>query len=207
MVTNKIILDLYGGTGAWSKPYAEKGYDVRNITLPMFDILDPYVQEQCIKLKPHGILVAPPCTQFSFARARNTNLKNPRNLKLGMELIMACLKIIWKCQYEIEKQSAKKTTLKFWALENPNGFLKHFLGKPVYAFDPWYFGDMYKKKTHLWGWFNKPKQTFFIKPSTPKFRDMKTISDLESWKNVKTRQDKRSITPSGFAKAFFEANP
>ena len=30
----KIILDLCGGTGAWSKPYREAGYDVRLITLP-----------------------------------------------------------------------------------------------------------------------------------------------------------------------------
>lgn len=202
MSTRKIILDLCGGTGAWSMPYSKKGYDVRNITLPDYDIRTYKPPENV-----YGILAAPPCTQFSFARSRNTKIKNPRNLKSGMELIIACLNIIWKCQYEIEKQSAKKTTLKFWALENPNGFLKYFLGKPIYSFDPWYFGDMYKKRTHLWGWFNKPKQTFFIKPHGEKFRDMKTISDMESWKNAKTRRAKRSITPSGFAKAFFEANP
>lgn len=27
---DKIILDLCGGTGSWSKPYKEAGYDVRN---------------------------------------------------------------------------------------------------------------------------------------------------------------------------------
>jgi ubiquinone/menaquinone biosynthesis C-methylase UbiE len=26
---NKIILDLCGGTGSWSKPYSDNGYDVR----------------------------------------------------------------------------------------------------------------------------------------------------------------------------------
>jgi hypothetical protein len=26
---NKIILDLCGGTGSWSKPYVNTGYDVR----------------------------------------------------------------------------------------------------------------------------------------------------------------------------------
>ena len=26
---DKIILDLCGGTGSWSKPYKENGYDVR----------------------------------------------------------------------------------------------------------------------------------------------------------------------------------
>ena len=28
---DKIILDLCGGTGSWSKPYKENGYDVRVI--------------------------------------------------------------------------------------------------------------------------------------------------------------------------------
>ena len=37
-MTNKIILDLCGGTGAWSKPYVNAGYDVRNITLPDYDV-------------------------------------------------------------------------------------------------------------------------------------------------------------------------
>ena len=35
---DKIILDLCGGTGAWSRPYKEAGYDVRNITLPDYDV-------------------------------------------------------------------------------------------------------------------------------------------------------------------------
>jgi len=34
----KIILDLCGGTGAWSRPYKEAGYDVRVITLPEHDV-------------------------------------------------------------------------------------------------------------------------------------------------------------------------
>lgn len=37
--SNKIILDLCGGTGSWSKPYKEAGYDVRLITLPEYDVL------------------------------------------------------------------------------------------------------------------------------------------------------------------------
>ncbi len=35
---DKIILDLCGGTEAWSKPYKDNGYDVRNITLPEYDV-------------------------------------------------------------------------------------------------------------------------------------------------------------------------
>ena len=35
---NPIILDLCGGSGSWSKPYVEAGYDVRLITLPDYDV-------------------------------------------------------------------------------------------------------------------------------------------------------------------------
>ena len=36
---NKIILDLAGGSGAWSKDYEEAGYNVIVVTLPDYDIL------------------------------------------------------------------------------------------------------------------------------------------------------------------------
>lgn len=199
---NKIILDLCGGTGAWSKPYKDAGYDVRFVTLPEQDVRTYKPPDNV-----YGILAAPPCTMFSFARARNTKLKNPRDLKQGMDLVNACLRIIAESQYKIEKQSSKKTTLGFWVLENPNGFLKYFLGRSSFVFDPWEFGDFYKKKTHLWGWFNDPIKNWFIKPNVPKFTNVpKSIGDMDSWKNTKTRQAVRSITPQGFARAFFEAN-
>ena len=35
---DKIILDLCGGTGAWSKPYKDAGYEVHVLTLPECDI-------------------------------------------------------------------------------------------------------------------------------------------------------------------------
>ena len=38
VIEKKIILDLCGGTGAWSKPYKDAGYDVVLITLPRYDV-------------------------------------------------------------------------------------------------------------------------------------------------------------------------
>lgn len=56
----KIILDLCGGSGSWSRPYALNGYKVINVTLPEYNVLN---------YKPpanvYGILAAPPCTEFS----------------------------------------------------------------------------------------------------------------------------------------------
>lgn len=245
---NKIILDLCGGTGSWGKPYKDTGYKVITITLPDYDIRKTEIKDGHIifigKEKSHlviasavyGILAAPPCTMFSFAR---TNAKKPRDLKEGMECVRACLDIIWKCM-EVKQDTTKKTLpLKFWALENPYfGFLKNFLGKPAFIFDPWEFGDGYQKRTALWGNFNEPIKnpipmtpeakakaktnsylhtmgnstnrgglpSIWAKKDLKKF-DMLASKDIHSEAfGIWDRQARRSITPQGFAKAFFESN-
>lgn len=218
MPENKIILDLCGGTGAWSEPYAKAGYDVRNITLPDYDVTDYCLREELARLKPYGILAAPPCIQFSYAKT--TGL--PRDLRAGINTVRACMEIIWECQIEPPTPYCKATKVKFWAIENPNGLLKHFLGLPVFEFNPWEFGDQYKKHTHLWGFFNKPEKTYSKigevmtrkqielhktnSQKLPKFDRLKTREIHPKYYGKLTRQERRAITPPGFAQAFFEAN-
>jgi len=205
----KIILDLCGGTGAWSKPYKEAGYNVMLVTLPDCDVRT-YIPPDNV----YGILAAPPCTMFSLAR---TKAKKPRDLKEGMECVRACLNIIWSYM-EIKQDTAKKKLpLKFWALENPNGMLKYFLGKPAFEFNPYEFGDGYKKRTMIWGWFNEPKKKIGkIEVESPYHslnpEKMKKFDKLASREIAPemfgklTRQERRAITPAGFAKAFYKAN-
>jgi len=189
---NKIILDLCGATGAWSKRYKEVGYDVRLITLPYYDVRT-YLPPDNV----YGILAAPVCAMFSLARTR---AKTPRDFRQGMKLVIACLNIIWECRY--------KNRSAFWCIENPMGYLRQFLGKPVFTFDPCDFGDPYTKKTDLWGYFNIPK----LKRVEPEFKDFesgKRMSKMHyetSCKSIEKRKILRAITPPGFAKAFFEAN-
>ena len=194
---SKVILDLCGGTGAWSKPYADAGYDVRIITLPNCDVIGYFPPKNV-----YGILSAPPCDRFSFAR---TNAKLPRNLKRGMNIVYHCLRIIWMCQHQLEKDTQKKPPLTFWALENPNSMLKWFLGKPTFEFNPYDFGDNYKKKTHLWGWFKEPKKNPIV-CTKPKFDKLKTKEIHGEHYGKLTRTERRAITPKGFAQAFYEAN-
>lgn len=205
MNKDKIILDLCGGTGSWSKPYRDNGYDVRVITLPEYDVTKWIHYEDLIKaidlVQIYGILAAPPCDQFSFAKTTG----KPRNLYKGMEVVKACLEIIWDYQLAISSPYTKTTCLKFWALENPNGLLKRFLGKPAFEFDPWEFGDNYKKRTHLWGWFNEPKKNP-IQCDKPKFDRLKTKEIHPEFYGQYDRKARRAITPQGFAKAFYEAN-
>jgi len=203
MNKNKIILDLCGGTGAWSRPYKEAGYDVRVITLPEYDVLTYELPKEPI----YGILSAPPCTMFSIAR---TVAKKTRDFDEGMETVRACLNIIWEAR--------ARQKIAFWALENPLGFLRQFLGKPPFTFQPWEFGEHYSKKTDIWGYFNEPKK---------KYKDAKEIMTPEEISLCKTNSRKlpfrpfeqwgkhlshekqsalRAITPKGFAEAFFKAN-
>lgn len=230
MENKKIILDLCGGTGAWSKPYKDNGYDVRVITLPEYDVCEAIFSHNILEFrgegvgnieieidKVYGILAAPPCTMFSFAR---TNAKKPRDLEEGMECVRACLDIIWKVM-EIKQDTTKKTIpIKFWALENPyHGFLKNFLGKPAFTFDPWEFGDGYQKRTALWGNFNEPiktpvkmtakakaKTNSYIHTLGVKFDYLKSKDIHPEVFGKFDRQTRRSITPAGFAEAFFKAN-
>lgn len=142
MNSKKTILDLCGGTGSWSKPYKDAGYNVINVTLPQYNVL------HYIDIMPwhvYGILAAPPCTMFSFAR---TTAKTPRDFKGAMQIVKACLEIIW--------QARINGGLKFWALENPQDYLRQFIGRPAFNFQPYDFGDRYSKETDIWGYFNLP---------------------------------------------------
>lgn len=204
---SKLILDLCGGTGSWSKPYKNAGYDVRLVTLPDYDVTRwrfyPEIVDLVTNGNIYGILAAPPCTMFSHAR---TTAKEPRDLAGAMDIVRACLEIIAECQYDTPT-GAKTTSLKFWALENPHkGLLARFLGKPAYVFEPWQFGDPYTKQTALWGWFSEPTQTHFDKPKTVKFDKLKTKEIHGEYYGEYTRTERRAITPAGFAKAFMEAN-
>lgn len=192
----KIILDLCGGTGSWSKPYKENGYDVRVITLPKDDVRS-YTPPKNV----YGILAAPPCDQFSFAKTTG----KPRDLKSAWSIVNACLNIIAQCN-RIKTPYAKTTTLKFWCLENPHGLLKRYLGIPAYVFNPYDFGDNYKKQTHLWGWFNQPKKKP-IDCKANKFDRLLTKEIHPEYYGLLDRKERRAITPQGFAKAFYKANP
>ena len=176
-----IILDLCGGTGAWSKPYADAGYDVRILDMPNNDVRLKTVTEETI----YGVLAAPPCTHFSGSGARWWKSKGNAALMEGLSIVDACLRII---------MIAKPV---FWALENPVGRLVHYLGKPKMYFDPCDYGDPYTKKTCLWGEFNIPIKT-----------PVKPVGKNPIWymPPSKNRSQLRSITPPHFAKAFFNAN-
>jgi hypothetical protein len=58
-VGDLIVLDLCGGSGSWSNPFQQAGYDVRLITLPEYDVVTYEPPENV-----WGILAAPHVPSF-----------------------------------------------------------------------------------------------------------------------------------------------
>ena len=190
LLKDKIILDLCSGTGSWSKPYRDAGYDVRQITLPEQDVR-LYVPPTGV----YGVLAAPPCTEFSFAKHFHGKANYHHDFKEGLSIVDACIRI------------AYLTDPKFWCLENPKGYLTKWLGPPKYVFNPWEFGDRYQKQTCLWGNFQFPLSTVKHKPEgCMKFSMLKSKDIHPEFYGKLSRQIRRAMTPPGFAKAFYEAN-
>jgi hypothetical protein len=184
---DKIILDLCGGTGAWSRPYAEAGYDVRVITLPEYDLMDEETVMLLCEIKcVYGILFATDCTCWANSGARWFWQRITAEIWEGMKLFVKGYRVIM----------AHKEA-KFWAIENPVGKMRDFLGDPQLIFDPCDYGDPYTKKTLLWGRFNAPVKRP-VKPDEG--------SKIHRYPPSVERKKLRSITPPGFAQAFFKAN-
>lgn len=190
---DKLILSLCDHSGNWPKFYREAGYDVRSIDLKK----GGDVRTLAYLDKPvYGILAAPPCTAFAGSGAQYWPKKDKSGETLeALALVDACLRAV-----AIYKPV-------FWALENPVGRLRRYLGPPALIFNPCDYGDAYTKKTCLWGKFNAPAKN----PVEPVMYERGGKKGSWMWANLGGKSERtkelRSMTPLGFAKAFFGANP
>lgn len=204
MNSDKIILDLCGGTGSWSKPYTDAGYDVRLITLPEHDVMTYQPPDNV-----YGILAAPPCTEFSVLNS--VAAQRDRDEMTGLLTVFGCLRII------------AKAAPKFWAMENPRGHLRKYMLDAGLTFQPWQYGDGWTKATDIWGRFNTPAATYEDWDAVPKldiykrpgrdkpnfaFLHKSAIKNIPQLAGIEVDSDAafRAITPPGFAQAFFQAN-
>lgn len=177
----KVVLDLCSGSCEWSRPYLEAGYQVECIDLP----IDVRLLE--FPGRVHGILAAPPCNVFAVSGNRWSRTDD--DYRAALSIVDACLRLVTVCRPI------------WWALENPVGTLHRWLGPPVLRFDPCDFGDPYSKRTCVWGDFTFPLENP-VEPVLGSFMHMGLAGNKGS-----SGPARRAITPAGFARAFFEANP
>lgn len=201
LIPQRTIIDLCAGSGAWSEPYVRAGYNVIRVEwkdgwdariwpsrpserprIPSeFDSIEKYIG------KVWGIMAAPVCTVFTGCGA-----KHPRSddeIREGLALADACLRI----QHVVKPRG-------WWVMENPVGKLRKWHGPPRMSFNPCDYGDPYTKRTLLWGNFRIPKRTPVVPTEGSK------MHKNYGGKSAKTKAA-RSVTPVGFAEAFFRANP
>ena len=218
--SHKIILNPCGGTGAFSKPYADAGYDVRVITLPDYDVTKTIIFDNHLYFTGgnkegmrifckdvYGFLAEPPCTEFSYAKSWTNST---RDFRSGFKIVNACMLIVHACLYGAWNNK-NISSFKFWSLENPaRGYLERFIGKPAMFWQPWEYGDPWTKQSALWGWFKSPVKTPVAIQSDnfahDKFLQKLPKGYIKPPDMLNNRACRRAITPPGFAKAFFRAN-
>lgn len=203
----KTILSLCDLTGTWSKPYVDAGYNVIQVDLQRG--ADQDIRLLAKREEPvHGLIMQPPCTQFTVAGSRWWKKKGPGPLLEALALVDACMRAV------VIYQPA------WWVLENPVGRLGTYLGKPAHIFHPWHYAgyresvgkdvprtDRYTKQTCLWGSFTMPER----KPLPPVIGSPEMPAQGSSWIHrlgpSEDRANLRSMSPQGFSLAFHLANP
>jgi hypothetical protein len=191
----KTLLSLCDYSGLWSRPYLNAGYSVIRVDVKNGqDIrLLEFLSEEI-----YGILAAPPCTHLAVSGARWWKDKGESALLDALSIADACMR------------ASLLYNPKFWVLENPVGRLRRYYGPPKFIFHPYQYAGLadnpseeaYTKRTLLWG--------NFIIPSTELVGDVSISPILGSKMHLlppsADRAALRSLTPTGFAKAFFLAN-
>jgi hypothetical protein len=132
-----------------------------------------------------GVLAAPVCTVFSYARNRYP--PSDAEILTALSLVDACIRIAW-----VQMRAGAA----WWALENPRNKLRLYLGPAPLEFYQWEYGDAGHKPTCIWGEFVAPAKS--PKPRT------KPSTFRTQYENARPED---AITPPGFALAFFNANP
>lgn len=187
----KTILSLCDYSGNWPYFYKKYGYNVVQVDLKLGQDVQ-LLQYKDLPTNVYGILAAPPCTHLANSGARWWATKGPEALKESLALVDACLRIV------------AITQPRFWALENPIGRLARYLGPANFIFQPYWYGDPYTKATCLWGRFNIPNREDFkaweVEPTEGSKMHLKYGGKSERTKTA------RSMTPMGFAEAFFMMN-
>lgn len=156
-----------------------------------------------------GVLAAPPCTHFTNASSRLWKTYDADGrFDLSLSLVTKTFDLV----------EAWKDTVRLFALENPPGRLRRFIGAPGAYFHPFeyagYLNDdirfsenywtsnRYAKKTCLWGNFEMPTKRPMDRQDT-RVPGQTAISLLPPGPD---RANIRAKTPEGFALAFYLAN-
>jgi len=180
-------------SGIVREAFRKKGHDAWSCDILDTEIPGQHIKDDVLKHLNDGwdlMIAHPPCTYLSNAGARflyPSGILNKDRLKISMEAKMFFMELY-------------NANIPLIAIENP--VPSKVCGLPDYSqiIQPYYFGDMYQKKTCLW-LKNLPPLIWFT--------DCKTVQSTKiagNWfnKGGKDRQKNRAKTFQGIAEAMAE---
>lgn len=198
-----LVLSLCDRTGVMVDPWLEAGFRCMTVDIAheegvttdgQMTWVGADVRTWLPPLDTYAIVFAfPPCTHLAQSGARWFKDKGLGKLVEGIELVESCRRI---CEWSGAP----------WMLENPVGQLSTYWRKPDHYFDPYEYAgyalvdEAYTKKTCLW------VSEGFVMPTKLPVPVTEEKPRIHWAKNDASRGDVRSVTPSGFARAVFEAN-
>ncbi|WP_435125435.1 DNA cytosine methyltransferase [Halobaculum sp. D14] len=163
---DRVCLDLFAGLGGFSAAFENaEGWDVTTVELR--EDLNPDLAADVLELTPGDlldaigtdreemdafvVLASPPCTYFSTAGnhdAWNFDANRPTTdeAREAVTLVYHALGLIQALSPD------------YWFMENPQGRLRWFLGKPTGKVTYCQYGRPYMKRTDLWG--DHPPMTY-----------------------------------------------
>ena len=205
----KLCIDLCSGLGGFSQAFVDAGWEVVRVDIEekfkptiCTDITKLSVPEikvsllkELISYEDVIVLASPPCQSNSIANGRHW-LKNAGQY---LRVAAACLDIIRDLTAEREI---------YFALENPKGRLRWFLGKPKITIALKNFGYPTMKPTDIWANFSLPLVEVIypkdgVRHNFP-FRTKKGEPKTHQWSDALTPAD-RSKMPYGLSQAILEA--
>ena len=209
----RTILQLCADTGSDTWPYQQDPrYNV--ITIGQDIGVENYTPDRPI----HGIIANPVCTEFSRAKAGNYfggGERDAADPESALWMVQECQRIIDQAKPE------------WWAIENPaTGTMRDYLGDPTYAYEPWWYGSPWTKRTALWGTFTPPPRVYRSWDDVPKlpiyarpgrkpsiaFLHKSAFKQIPEFRDSgmpapDTDAELRSLCSQHFANAFKQANP
>lgn len=198
-----LLISLFDRTGNQSRPYREAGWGVIQIDIQNgTDILKwNYRDLDLTPFEKVGVIAAIPCTDYAVSGAKHFRQKDSDGRTDESQRLADRTHeiLLWANPF-------------FWQLENPKTRIHKINGwigqRPKFVFNPCDFAgydpnpddSRYNKETWLFGKFNDPvkKRLEPLQIENPGWKQL-------GGKSLKTKNE-RSITPLGFAYAFYEAN-
>jgi hypothetical protein len=208
-MNENLLISLFDYTGNASEPYRRSGWDVIQVDVKHNrDIMDFNIRNVINKYDSDylkvGVIAMVPCTDYALSGAKHFKIKDLDGRTNESQILVQRTRDIIDFLFV-------RGLLIFWQVENPMSRihkLNPWLGEVKLKFNPCdYAGydpipdnSRYNKKTWLWGNFNIPDKKY-IEPIS---------KENPGWKNLGGKSERtkelRSITPLGFAYAFYEFN-